>query len=192
MSDINVAFGSTTVAYAGLESLLLNAGANGDTFDVTATHTGTATTINMGQGTNTANAGNGLANLIQGALTLTGSGAPLLDGRVVARGTPIDVIPGPHFVGEGGMGRVIEVAGPMTLALGTSSSTPSASSGITSVGVAEDGLPWGLIAGGAVGVVVVAGVVVGVVIGLNQPDAAPNPDGTTFFVDASKLNAGAP
>jgi hypothetical protein len=124
-------------------------------------------------------------------LTVEGPGDPVLDGRVVARGAPIDVIPGRHFVGVGGVGRAVVVAGPTTLALGTpgpamggGSTTPTPPPG----GTVEDGPPWGLIAGGAVGLVVVGAVVVGALVVLNQPEPAENPGGTTVFVDASKLN----
>lgn len=125
-------------------------------------------------------------------LTVSGPGDPVLDGRVVGRGAPVDVIPGRHFVGAGGLGRAVVIAAPTTLTLGapqsTSSSSSASSTSPSAVDVPEDGPPWGLIVGGAVGLAVIGAVVVGAVVVLNQPEPAPNPGGTTIFVDASKLN----
>ena len=129
------------------------------------------------------------------ALTIDveGGGEVVLDGRIVPRGVPVDVAPGRHFVGVGGRGRVVVVDAPARIALaGAQAPARTLIEEPLPPPVAEDGPPWGLIAGGAIGVVVVTGVVVGVVIALSQPAAVPNPGGVTILVDTSRLNGVAP
>jgi|GEM_PF-2114093 len=121
-----------------------------------------------------------------------GAGDVLLDGRVVPRSAPVDVAPGRHFVGVGGRGRVVVVDQPARVALAGAPGPARTLTEEPPPQVVEDGPPWGLIAGGAIGAVVVTGVVVGVVIALNQPEGAPNPGGVTVLVDASRLNGAAP
>jgi hypothetical protein len=132
----------------------------------------------------------GLLSTPMVALTVDveGGGEVLLDGRVVPRGAPVDVVPGRHFVGVGGRGRVVVVDQPLRLALAGAPGPARTLSEPVPGPVVEDGPPWGLIAGGVVGVVVVTGVIVGVVIALNQPPAPENPGGVTVLVDASRLN----
>jgi hypothetical protein len=121
-----------------------------------------------------------------------GAGEVLVDGRVVPRSAPVDVIRGRHFVGVGGRGRVVVVDRPVTIALAGAATPARTLQDPPAAPVAEDGPPWGFIIGGAVGVVVVTGVVVGVAVALNQPEPAKNPGGVTVLVDASRLNGSTP
>ncbi len=130
-----------------------------------------------------------------------GDGDAVIDGRLVTTGSPIDVLPGNHYVGVVGLGRVVEVSAAMDLAVGRrragtspSSTTTVSDSGGDTIGsepvesvVEEDGAPWGIIAAVTVGVVVVAGGGIAAVLLLQQPEASPNPGGTTVSFDASIL-----
>jgi hypothetical protein len=136
----------------------------------------------------------GLLSTAMAPLTVRvdGIGEVLLDGRVVPRDAPIDVIPGRHFVGVAGRGRVVVVEQAATVALVGPPAPARTLADPPAAVVPDDGPPWGLIVGGAVGVVVVTGVVVGVAVALNQPEAPSNPGGVTVVVDASRLNRAAP
>lgn len=119
-----------------------------------------------------------------------GTGEVRIDGRTVSPGVPVDVVPGRHFVGVSGRGRVVVVSEPTTMTLPglLPSTTPPASTTAS-----EEGVPWGFVVGGAAAaVVVVIGVVVGVVVALDRPAAPENPGGVTVLVDASRLNGSAP
>lgn len=134
----------------------------------------------------------GLLSMAMVALTVDveGVGDVLLDGRIIPRGAPIDVVPGRHFVGVNGKGRVVVVEQATRVVLAGAPGPARTLSEEPPPSVAEDGPPWGLIAGGAVGVVVVTGVIVGVAVALNQTPAPENPGGVTVLVDASRLNRG--
>ena len=124
-------------------------------------------------------------------LTLTGgSGAVVLDGRLVARDLPLDVIPGRHYVGGAGVGQVVVVEGATRVAVGPALEAPASHPPPTaSTPDADEGVDgWMLMAVGAGVVAVVAGAVVGVVVALQPREASPNPGGVTVFVDASQLN----
>jgi len=124
-------------------------------------------------------------------LTLTGGGGDVtLDGRVVKRDVPLDVIPGTHFVGIDGQGRTVVVSSATRLVLGALSSSSSSSSLPPDTVNPDDdgGGSWLLVAAGAGVVAVVAGVAVGVVLALQPRDIVANPGGVTVFVDASNLN----
>ena len=75
-----LAMGAQGITYSGLASLNINLGTGADTFDVQATATGTATTVNSGTGNNTlnvsSNAPTNTGNLagIKSLLTLIGGG----------------------------------------------------------------------------------------------------------------------
>jgi hypothetical protein len=123
-------------------------------------------------------------------ITFTGgSGEVVLDGRVVTRDIPLDVIPGTHFVGIAGVGRTVAVTGATRLVLGALSPSPSSTPPDTISPSDDGGGSWLLVAAGAGVVAVVAGVAVGVVLALQPPrEVVKNPGGVTVFVDASNLN----
>lgn len=109
---------------------------------------------------------------------------PVLDGRAIPAGVSVDVLPGPHFVGAAGVGRVVEVTGPATIPVGpepVADTTPPADS------ITEEDGPWLWVGLGVGAVVVVAGATAGVVYALSQGEAAPNPGGTTISLDASRF-----
>jgi hypothetical protein len=120
---------------------------------------------------------------------IDGAGELRVDGRVVSREAPIDVVPGLHFVGVAGRGRAVRVVEPTTI---TVQGTTTSSSPASSEPAPLDDRPWGVIIGGAA--LVVVGVVVGVVVvaGLARPESVSNPGGVTVLVDTSRLNRGGP
>jgi hypothetical protein len=136
-------------------------------------------------------------------LAMSGIGDPVVDGRIVSKGTPIDVLPGVHYIGVVGLGRVVDVREAMHITVGTASASSATTSSVTTSTTTttttastasppavvndEGGTPWGLIVGVGIGVVVVAGASVAAVIALQPGEAAPNPGGTTVFIDASTL-----
>ncbi|MDE3068412.1 MAG: hypothetical protein KGJ60_12810, partial [Verrucomicrobiota bacterium] len=77
--------GASGVAYSGVAVLNINLGAGNDTFNIQGTNAATVTTLNTGAGVNTVNVGSlapatgGIVDHIQGALTITGSGADTLN-----------------------------------------------------------------------------------------------------------------
>lgn len=125
-------------------------------------------------------------------LTLTGgSGAVVLDGRLVARDLPLDVIPGRHYVGSAGVGQMVVVEAATRVAVGAALEAPASHPPPTAAATADpdDGVDgWMVMAVGAGVVAVVTGAVVGVVLALQPRDNSPNPGGVTVFVDASLLN----
>lgn len=121
-------------------------------------------------------------------ITFTGgSGDVVLDGRVVKRDIPLDVIPGTHFVGTAGLGRTVAVTAATRVVLGAPSPAPSTTPPDI-ISPEDHGSSWLLVAAGAGVVAVVAGVAVGVVLALQPREIVENPGGVTVFVDASNLN----
>ncbi len=116
-----------------------------------------------------------------------GNSEYVFDGRTVVPGSTLDVIPGRHFIGRGGEGRVVIVDAPITLRIGPAVvAAPPVESTIT---VDDEGPPWLLIGVGAAIVVVTGAVVATVLIVQTTAEPAPtNPGGTSIFVDASTLN----
>ena len=118
-----------------------------------------------------------------------GRGEAVFDGRTVVPGSTVDVIPGSHWLGRAGDGRVVVIDAPVTLRADGGAVVAAPVEPAPAVVVAEDGPPWLAIGIGTALVVVAGGVVVGTVIALNQQgERASNPGGTTVSVDASALN----
>jgi hypothetical protein len=124
-------------------------------------------------------------------------GTMVLDGRPMPAGV-LDVLPGTHWFGVDGVGQRIAVDKPRDVKLQgpASTSTTLIDDGPDVVTdpvidpppapVAEDGPPWLLIGVGSAAAV--AAVVAVVVVVATLPEAAANPGGTTFRVDASALD----